>query len=958
MKNILAHGISGKKNMLGKLGNLQKYNFCSALKQNISNIENEILKSVNKFGKTYNLKIKPTIAVENEETVTFSDLKTKYYDNPSNSEIDQIIKILFKEEVLNIKKEKEYDKLILFITNCKKYKYDEYLTDIKYFKNKEIRNHILNTSLLENLSQKNSAFSVSSDFNARFKVQQLYNLRKGEKGEKIDRITEKQFENQKYSYMNYFAETSQAEKIIKHREISEKNSKVFSDFSKSNRLLETEEDVEINQEAWGNHYIHYMKKLKEQERKESLGASRHEEPYFEQAIKEKAEKATNSSEFYSNNAEQEQSTGSSDTFNRYYQSRAKTMHDGTNEPFPYFGLDDYPIEDYLDITKTAPNSELVYHSPRRLGDMSILQPNVEFFFDDIVKENNKWYNFILPHNTRLLVKEVEATLNNIFKESEMQMKLKKQSGEAMDGIELPQSLLAYYNLLPKWARDHPAIKMLVRGLDKNHPWVSFRSKMLMVNISLRFIMDFDENNKWITDLVYNTRVENITLQNLPSLMEHDEGDDRFVLQHPDDEVTDEDDYDFIQTAEDVRKIEKEEEEERKLKKKEEGRAKRAAEEVKQAASEGKIDKAAEEKKKKEEAEKKKKEEAAAAEAEEEPKEEEEVEETKKEDDTGKYEKTFMMRQNKKDVEEKGEAIMDIYDKLYGKMNEDSGEKLEDSDDDDSKMMKFNQDEDNDAQGSDQINEGGRDIEELRIKLKENKATMATKKIKINDIAMDLRQSEDLAIFEQKVLNLKSSLEDNNIRYIQLMRNEQLKGSLVNLEDRYASDLFIYPFTLMATKKLSKEQKSIIERLFSEHINSVEESKKPEIGLDIDEDAAKRTIEDAENEVLSRILQSESYISDKPEGLDIQIDYKESLKEEDIQVDDEELIGLNDAYYKPIPNIDIALRKEDPIPLDYYINDDGFWDDYIQYNKNRVDVKQINKKPFITIKDALKKKHLK
>ena len=51
-----------------------------------------------------------------------------------------------------------------------------------------------------------------------------------------------------------------------------------------------------------------------------------------------------------------------------------------------------------------------------------------------------------------------------------------------------QSLLSYYYLLPKWARDHPAIKMVVQNLEYTKAHTTYREKQLMVNLACTLIM--------------------------------------------------------------------------------------------------------------------------------------------------------------------------------------------------------------------------------------------------------------------------------------------------------------------------------------------------------------------------------------------------------------------------------------------------------------------------------------
>jgi hypothetical protein len=105
-------------------------NFC---KSNFSTVEDEIRRSFMNISQQYKIdtsSFKPPVVYE---YISFKEIEKKYLKKPEN-EIDEIISKIYKEEVLNMKVGKELDDLILFIRNCKKYDYPQYLTHIKYFK--------------------------------------------------------------------------------------------------------------------------------------------------------------------------------------------------------------------------------------------------------------------------------------------------------------------------------------------------------------------------------------------------------------------------------------------------------------------------------------------------------------------------------------------------------------------------------------------------------------------------------------------------------------------------------------------------------------------------------------------------------------------------------------------------------------------------------------------------------
>lgn len=42
--------------------------------------------------------------------------------------------------------------------------------------------------------------------------------------------------------------------------------------------------------------------------------------------------------------------------------------------------------------------------------------------------------------------------------------------------------------------------------------------------------------------------------------------------------------------------------------------------------------------------------------------------------------------------------------------------------------------------------------------------------------------------------------------------------------------------------------------------------------------------------------------------------------------------LTDFEIKPYPSLDERKMEPNPIPLDFYDNDDGFWDTYIKHKQ--------------------------
>jgi hypothetical protein len=57
----------------------------------------------------------------------------------------------------------------------------------------------------------------------------------------------------------------------------------------------------------------------------------------------------------------------------------------------------------------------------------------------------------------------------------------------------PPSLWAYYNTLPQWLRDHPAIKNVVIAFEYHKPTMNIRDKELALNYVCSFIKPIDKD---------------------------------------------------------------------------------------------------------------------------------------------------------------------------------------------------------------------------------------------------------------------------------------------------------------------------------------------------------------------------------------------------------------------------------------------------------------------------------
>lgn len=69
------------------------------------------------------------------------------------------------------------------------------------------------------------------------------------------------------------------------------------------------------------------------------------------------------------------------------------------------------------------------------------------------------------------------------------------------------SLWAYYNTLPKWAREDPIIRNVVMAFEYHKPDVSIREKEMALNFACSFLRPIDENLKEvIVDFINSNKV--------------------------------------------------------------------------------------------------------------------------------------------------------------------------------------------------------------------------------------------------------------------------------------------------------------------------------------------------------------------------------------------------------------------------------------------------------------------
>lgn len=522
---------------------------------------------------------------------------------------------------------------------------------------------------------------------------------------------------------------------------------------------------------------------------------------------------------------------------------------------------------------------------REYGKLPVHPPKIDVISDFMHIDAMRWNYFTMIPNMRTHMKKYMEFMRNINNNKPVGKSGKKTFSFSH------QSLVPYYNLLPKWAHEHPTVQNIVRGLEYHQNGYNFQQKITALNIALPLLLPLDDKLTDVSKELYGYFRTNPSLANIDQLFEHNEDDTRKSVFLPDDDFTDdkEEFYTFY-TAADIRAIEKEEEDERKLKKRDEGRAKRAAEEAKAAAESG--DKKKEDKKDTKE-DKKKGNEAQAEENAEEEKEEETEEEEEQQNEQG--------------------GAFDLKD------DQEAEEEL---------AMK-----------------GKKPKMKTEIKIKEENKYITQRKEAIKLIEIKKEQDK---VFSEFIKKYNIELNENFIsitRDIIDVQTGKINLSKINFKEIPLSRLLINKF--INEFELSKEQ-------LGEFLDIMRKNPNNEVRITMGkEEKEEYLIFERDPKEKQKTKAQEKFNEEEDEELGELTDlYRRSLRETEIKIDNEDDKGLKDVYYKPIHEVDFYL-KTTYLPMDFYDNDDGFYDDYLKDLHSKIDISQYNTKPFILKKRRIK-----
>ena len=119
-------------------------------------------------------------------------------------------------------------------------------------------------------------------------------------------------------------------------------------------------------------------------------------------------------------------------------------------------------------------------------EIDVLPPKLSVHYLDNIEEVAKWSYFQFIPRYKSFMKGLFDFPAETYSKTLENFRPKKQ-----------QTLLSYYYLLPKWARDHPSIKMVVQNLEHTKAHSSYREKQLMVNLACSLIMPINKGKKFI-----------------------------------------------------------------------------------------------------------------------------------------------------------------------------------------------------------------------------------------------------------------------------------------------------------------------------------------------------------------------------------------------------------------------------------------------------------------------------
>lgn len=537
---------------------------------------------------------------------------------------------------------------------------------------------------------------------------------------------------------------------------------------------------------------------------------------------------------------------------------------------------------------------------REHGKLPVHPPKIDVSNDKFHADAMKWNFFTMLPNMRINIKNYHQCLSYLHlmnKKTFSDNILKDNSPAHKDPLDTfehsRQSLIPYYNLLPKWAHENPSVQNIVRSLEFNHNEFSFQEKMVAINIALPLLLPTDDKLAEVAKEIYDVNPEEIKLDNIEELLLHNEDETRKNVILPEDDFTDdkEEFYTFY-TAADIRAIEKEEEEERKLKKREEGRAKRAAEEAKAAGESGK-------------------------------KKEEKID--PKDQKKGASEETAEAEPEKQDEQEEEDDEEEVKDNSAGEFTFELNDDVEADEDMIFKTKKPK-------------------AEKKKVEKEENKYITERKEaLRL----IEIKKDQDKLFSEYLKKNSSIKLDTN---YINISREMiDVKTGKIDLSNYNMQEI---PLAMIMTNKFVNEY-DLTKLQRTEFLDIIKKNPNIDIRVSMSEKGREEYVIIENDPKQKKNKNTEQEVNVEDDDIDEINDlYKSSLKETEIKIETEDDLTLKDIYYKPLTDLDY-YEKSYHLPLDYYDNNDGFYDEWLNHQKEKIDISQYNMKPFISKRKRIK-----
>jgi hypothetical protein len=141
------------------------------------------------------------------------------------------------------------------------------------------------------------------------------------------------------------------------------------------------------------------------------------------------------------------------------------------------------LKEVISLCKIEP---LVFSTLKSTEELDVLPPTMSTHYLDNIEETAKWSYFHFIPRYKTFWKAIFEFPREFYTKNLDKIETKKL-----------KSLLSYYYLLPKWARDHPVIKTVVQNIEHTKAHNSYREKQMMVNLAMTLVMPMSEGTEKI-----------------------------------------------------------------------------------------------------------------------------------------------------------------------------------------------------------------------------------------------------------------------------------------------------------------------------------------------------------------------------------------------------------------------------------------------------------------------------